>query len=161
MSENDLLQLYLSTEVHFVGRDGVLYKTAARNGSTEGPNVSQMLAENAIDAWVITAWNPLSTEREPDLNELENAELRAALVSHGFSPIEAEGRAPDGTWAESSFLVWASDETECMQLRALITVAAHRYRQNAVFRFIGNQQLLVPMLDRRFEGARSYSLLAV
>jgi len=93
-----------------------------------------LTGRSAVEQWpfpdavhVITAWNPFGRTRTGDRNGEDSAQLAADLVRAGASSIRAVGSSYDGTYSESSSLVWNISTDDLL-------VLARKYRQEAIFR---------------------------
>jgi hypothetical protein len=75
---------------------------------------------------VVTAANPFSRVLSDAENDRRNAELTGVLRDIGTTVTSAQGRSPDGAWAEPSFAIFDADED-------LVLGLARRYEQHAVY----------------------------
>lgn len=76
--------------------------------------------------WVVTAYNPGGTLREPHANAAAHARLQLALSAAGIRHTPAVGRNPEDTWREPSFAL-----TGCGRAAAL--ALAEAFDQDAIF----------------------------
>lgn len=162
-NSSELLDLYLATEIYFLNAEGETCKTGPfiPSISQPGHNVLSVVDTSYIDAWIITANNPLSRQIDDAANSAYNLALSWDLVREGFATELLKCSSPDGTWSENSFLIFGKTETESERLAKVILDLAVKYGQNAVFRFVGQVQQIVPVLDLRTQGARHYSVQGV
>lgn len=156
----ELREVYLATEVHFLNAAGQLCRTAPYDASF-GPNQNTLVSTvdpSFVDAWVITASNPKSEELDDAANNAYNLALGYDLLRAGFPVESVVCSSPDGRWSESSFLVFGKTFEQSNQLAILIRDLAVKYGQNAVFRFIADEQQVVPVLDLTTLGSRKYTV---
>lgn len=90
---------------------------------------------------VVTAWNPGGRRADPVANATADRALRAEVAELGLRAEEAEGRAPDGTWAERSLAIVGADEAVVLDL-------ARRYGQAAIYRWTPTERAVVWCDDR-------------
>ena len=70
------------------------------------PQVDALIrAEGATTAAFVTAANPRGERRSDMENGVANAALQNFVAAAGYPHFWGEGRDPDGSWAEPSFLV--------------------------------------------------------
>ena len=162
-SSDELLELYLATEIYFLNAEGETCKTGTftESAGQSGQTVMSVVDSTYVDAWVITANNPRSQQIEETANLAYNLALGWDLAREGFATELVTCSSPDGTWSEDSFLVFGKTEQESQRLARVIRDLAVKYGQNAVFRFVGQEQQIVPVLDLRTQGARRYSVQRV
>ena len=83
--------------------------------------LARLLAAHSVrECAFITAYNPLGKEPDEKLGEEPNASRQAALETElrarGVTYLPAEGRAPDGSWCEPSFLALGLTRSEACAL---------------------------------------------
>ena len=156
----ELKDAYLSTQVHFLNSAGEACKTSTYDAS-KGPNQATLLTAvdpSYLDAWVITASNPESQELDEATNHAYNLALGYDLLRAGYPVESVVCASPNGSWSENSFLVFGKTLVQSAVLAVLIRDLAVKYCQNAVFRFVGDEQQVVPILDITVLGTRKYSV---
>jgi hypothetical protein len=89
----------------------------------------------------VTAWNPGGQRADPVANARADGRLRHELAAAGAEIVDAEGRSPDGSWAERSVAVADRSEAEVLAL-------ARRYGQAAVYRWTPDHRAVVWCDDR-------------
>jgi hypothetical protein len=94
MTRSDLLDLYDTTLV------STLHPV---HGWTDPALVAIERNQGAV---VVTAWNPGVARPSVDENRRANEELLNQLLATGHEVWRADGRAPDGTFAEEGWIVW-------------------------------------------------------
>ena len=77
--------------------------------------------------WVVTAHNPGGVKCSSSWNRGANTALRNRLKNEGIEFLKAVGRAPDGSWSESSFALVGVTKTEAVRITT-------EFGQLAVFR---------------------------
>jgi hypothetical protein len=108
--------------------------------------------------WILTAWNP----RSELLSPFENQERQQSLLSGlkdglvEFLPVTASSIS--GNWLEDSFAVWGTDRSLADEVEELVAGLANKFEQNAVFKFEGELQTLVPILLKEAAGSQTYCL---
>jgi hypothetical protein len=108
--------------------------------------------------WILPAWNP----RSDLLSVVENQERQQSLLSElekgpgKFLPVNATSTS--GDWIEESFAFWGSDTQLAVEVEELVAGLARRFEQNAVFKFEGDLQILVPILVKEAVGSQIYCL---
>ncbi len=121
MLSPDLHAAYRATRIEVDLPSGSVVIPAA----DEAP-LASLPSELGDGAWILTAWNP----RSRVLAEVENASrsraLAAELRAFEVAAWSAVGRARDGDWAETSWLVVGLTRTDALALGA-------RFGQNAIF----------------------------
>ena len=65
---------------------------------------------------VITAWNPGSVQLSIDLNSQRHERLRMQLSRDGYDYWDSLNSAPDGSFAEPGFLIWAIEQKRALAL---------------------------------------------
>jgi len=97
----DLIAAYRRTDYVVFGEPELVLRIGEAN-----PDLDELLAaEGASTAAFITAANPRGAASSAWENEIANAALVKSQTETGFACYQGEGRAPDGSWTESSVLV--------------------------------------------------------
>ncbi len=167
MNKHELLAAYLDTQFHFVLGGGpfvtvpvsVEQETADFLGYPRviSDSLPALLGNEVAQVWVITAENPKSAGSSTrEENDHRNDELRSALERHGLMWHAARGQSPDGQHGEESFFLPSLHTENQTTLEMLVKRLARQFEQNAIFRFIDFEQILVGVLDPYFSGVRPY-----
>jgi hypothetical protein len=162
MTNDELLNAYLQTEIHFTDSDGRLWKTAAaasRSGVVG--TVMSAIDPASSEAWVITGENPLSYAKSEHDNSIRMDALNRDLVASGLAPRTVRGFSPDGAYSEASFLILNDESSGSRGIHGIIDELAQKFEQNAYFRIRGDVQELVPGVNPVFVGSRRYVLQRV
>lgn len=108
--------------------------------------------------WVLTAWNP----RSKPLSLAENLERNQSLMfelQKGPSKFHlVRASSLSGNWHEDSFAIWGPATHLAAEVEQLVLALAGKFEQNAVFKFEGNLQTLVPILVKEAAGSQTYCL---
>jgi hypothetical protein len=96
------------------------------------------------------------------LSLVENQERQQSLLSElekgpgKFLPVNATSTS--GDWMEESFAIWGPDTDLAAEVEELVAGLARKFEQNAVFKFEGDLQTLVPILVKEAVGSQVYCL---
>jgi hypothetical protein len=118
-----IAHLYLATNVT-INDDGV-WKTA-----------SEFCLQHDVELHVITAWNPGDKRPSQEINDAQNALLRADMVALGVQPLEALGSDPTSKHSEKSWAAAGMTDGQAIEL-------GKKYEQVAVFRINGSRQTVL------------------
>ena len=95
---------------------------------------------------MLTAHNPNGIERNPALNDADQAKLERELAALGLTFWPATGRSRDGSWSEPGFAIAGVDRAQACELGS-------RYGQLAVYELTADEVYVVGCADG--ETARS------
>jgi hypothetical protein len=96
------------------------------------------------------------------LSVVENQERQQSLLSElekwpcKFLPVNATSTS--GDWIEESFAIWGPDTDLAAEVEELVAGLGRKFEQNAVFKFEGDLQTLVPFLVKEAVGSQVYCL---
>ena len=140
--EELLRRLWLRTllEVTVAGRTVDL-------GTVPADRLANGIAPLELPIFIVTAHNPDAQRLPDEENRSRNFELRKHLDERGISWHEAVGRAPDGSWAESSFAISGLTETDAIAI-------GRRFGQLAIF-MVTLDQVVVIETNGSFRDIRS------
>jgi hypothetical protein len=97
----ELLDAYRNAEYVVFADAHVVIRVGERN-----PRLDALIsAEGAKSAAFVTAANPRGEPRSDMENGVANAALQNFVAAAGYPHFWGEGRDPDGSWSEPSFLV--------------------------------------------------------
>lgn len=144
----ELRAAFLDTDVHlWRGRDHLVVEPR-EPGTTEGE-----FPAGVGTVHVITAWNPGGRRTDPATNAHAERALRADLTRLELVVWDAEGWAPDASWAEASVAVVDGDEAVMLDL-------ARRYGQSALYRWTVDHRAVV-WCDGRPDDVQGWALRPV
>jgi len=150
-------QTYLQTSITF-HLDHTTFSTwPCQSKPHKGKPIQESLG-TLNPVWILTAWNP----RSELLFSAENQERQQSLLSElkvgpvKFLPVTASSIS--GNWLEESFAVWGTDSPLADEVEELVATLANKFEQNAVFKFEGELQTLVPILLKEAAGNQTYCL---
>jgi len=159
MTDDELLDAYLSTRIHFVTGEGDIVETVPEDfpGGLE-VTMAEAFGLDVSEVWCVSAENPRSQEVSDADNIARNQALDELLREMKLPFLYGFGEAPDGSYSESTTLVGLRDDANIARHRDALIVIARQFEQNAVFRFIGFTQELVPVVNNLFIGRVGYRL---
>jgi hypothetical protein len=157
-SKDDLLLAYLDTEVTMRGHEGETVRVMRPGAGGSAMSLPVYLEYLFVDAWVLTAFNPLSRVLSPAENAARMKELAQDVLRHDWLFDEAVGSSPDDVWSEDSFVIWGRTQEESDELAVELPQLAIKYGQNCIMRLVDSRKILVPGVDPFFSGETSYTL---
>lgn len=156
---NQLVEIYLKTEIVFSSPDGVSWGTVDEStpGSVSGPGGALgLLGLEETSALVITAWNPLGQELKSDENEILQNSLIRDLNNLGLKFLPVLGQEPGGGWKEESLLI-PNDESQ--HTLGQVLILADKYDQNAIFELTDAKKKIIGVRMAELSGEAEYRLL--
>jgi uncharacterized protein DUF3293 len=115
-------------------------------GTIPADRLADAIAPLKLPIFIITAHNP-DAERLPDEeNRSRNLKLRGLLEERRLAWLEAVGRAPDGSWAESSFAISGLAEADAIEIGG-------QFGQLAIFMVTLDHVVVIP-IDGSFRDTR-------
>jgi uncharacterized protein DUF3293 len=115
-------------------------------GMVPADHLVDAIAPLGLPLFIVTAHNPDAKRLPDEENRSRNLELRKLLEERGLSWHEAVGRAPDGSWAESSFAISGLTEADAIEIGG-------RFGQVSIF-MVSLDHVVVIATDGRFRDAR-------
>ena len=131
---DELLEHYVGTRV--VATDGRVLSDAAGGA-----------VPMAEELWVLTAWNPWSTETDTAVNDAAHERLRHELLAEGWQPVACDGHAPDLSWTEPAWAVAGA-------ARARICELARAHEQYGVFHLTATEHQVIECATERIRATR-------
>jgi len=117
-----LIQAYLETDYHVLGRDPFTLKVGIACPSLAVLNTKYRITHSAF----ITACNPASQPSSDTENAKRQADLAQTLKQRGFVFLDGIGQHPSNDWpGEPSFLVLGIDMASAKKL-------GNQFKQNAI-----------------------------
>lgn len=132
----ELTEAFLGTEIHVWLDRRHLVVAPRPAGETRGA-----FPDGVTTVHVISAWNPGGKRADPSANAHADRALRHDLADLGLTTWDAEGWAPDDSWAEESVAVLDGDEARLLEV-------AGRYGQAAIYRWTATERAVVWTGDR-------------
>jgi len=156
---NEILDLYLETEIIFTATDGISWGTVAdsvRGGVSKPGGALGLLGLEVPSALIITAWNPLGQEFPIDHNEALQGRLIRDIQSLGLKFTKVLGQEPGGGWKEESLMIPNEKSPETLQQVLLL---ADKYEQNAIFEITDTHKKVIGVRMGAISGQAKYRLL--
>jgi hypothetical protein len=97
----ELLDAYRNAEYVVFADSHVVMRVGEKNAEVD----ALISAEGAKTAAFVTAANPRGETRSDMENGVANAALQSFVAAAGYPHFWGEGRDPQGSWAEPSFLI--------------------------------------------------------